>query len=104
MSQLYYILDGHRPVAVDLMTWSRWFEKADRKVRKSELEDGRVVSTVFLGVDHAFGDGPPLVFETMVFPVDSDQEICERCATWEQAEAQHEQVLASIAGTAFGSA
>ncbi len=26
------------------------------------------VSTVFLGVDHEWFDGPPLIFETMVFP------------------------------------
>jgi hypothetical protein len=25
------------------------------------------VSTVFLGLDHQYGEGPPLVFETMVF-------------------------------------
>lgn len=26
------------------------------------------VSTVFLGLDHQYGSGPPLVFETMIFP------------------------------------
>lgn len=26
------------------------------------------VSTVLLGLDHQYGDGPPLIFETMVFP------------------------------------
>lgn len=25
------------------------------------------VSTVFLAIDHAFGDGPPVLYETMIF-------------------------------------
>ena len=28
------------------------------------------VSTVWIGLDHSFGRGPPLIFETMVFPKD----------------------------------
>jgi hypothetical protein len=31
------------------------------------------ISTVWLGIDHSFGDGgPPLIFETMIFGRDSD--------------------------------
>jgi hypothetical protein len=32
------------------------------------LPSGYWVSTVWLGLDHRFGDGLPLIFETMVFP------------------------------------
>ncbi len=38
-----------------------------RIVNKSTLPSGKIVSTVLLGLDHSFG-GPPLIFETMVFP------------------------------------
>lgn len=50
--------------------------------------NGVKVSTVFLGLDHSWGDGPPLLFETMEFggPRDGD---CDRCSTWDEAEAQH---------------
>lgn len=33
-------------------------------------------------------DGPPIVFETMIFGGAND-EYQERCSTWEEAEAMH---------------
>jgi hypothetical protein len=45
------------------------------------------VSTVFLGIDHAW-EGPPLLFETMVFGGPLDEEM-ERYSTWEEAERGH---------------
>jgi hypothetical protein len=54
-----------------------------------------VVSTVFLGLDHRYGEGSPLVFETMIFPSE-DGEITDWCelfgdryTTIEQARAGH---------------
>lgn len=42
-------------------------------VRQTTLPNGRFVSTVWLGFDHRWwGDGAPLIFETMVFPVKGD--------------------------------
>jgi hypothetical protein len=88
-----YILDGHKAVPVDLMTWARWFEatKDGRIVAKTQLAHVEV-STVFMGLDHSFGEGPPQLFETMIFggPQDGYQ---ERCETWEQAEAMHAQAV-----------
>jgi len=83
----HYILDGHQVVKTDLMTWAKWFEKHERHVA-DETINGVRVSTVFLGVDHQFGAGPPLLFETMVFGGALDQEQ-ERCSTWEEAEHMH---------------
>jgi hypothetical protein len=48
-----------------------------------------VVSTVFLGLDHSFGEGPPLLFETMVFVNDMSGRWMDRCSTWAEAERQH---------------
>lgn len=69
-----YILDEHgEPKAADLMEWAAWFEAADRRVAFDRLFDGTddpvEVSTVFLGVDHRFGDGKgePILWETMIF-------------------------------------
>jgi len=89
MSERFYILDHRKAVKTDLMTWSRMMgDPKSRRVANTELGSVRV-STVFLGLDPAFGDGPPLLFETMVFggPLDGDQ---ERCTSWQQAEAMHE--------------
>lgn len=66
----FWILNGRVPeYCTDLLRWGRWFETADRIIARTELMDGDVVvSTIFLGVDHRFlGDGPPILFETMIF-------------------------------------
>lgn len=66
----YYKRDG-TPIE-DVLKWAKNFETQDRKVAKDILPDGKVVSTVFLGMDHRFGEGPPLIFETVVFPCEKD--------------------------------
>lgn len=92
-----YILDGHTPIPVaSLEEWARAFETMDRHVAKTQI--GEVgVSTVFLGIDHNFGDGPPLLFETMIFGGEHD-EWQERCSTWREAEEQHERACALVRG------
>lgn len=84
-----YILDGHVPVACsDAMEWGKFMGgKDNRRVAFTEIGDVRV-STVFLGIDHAWGGGPPVLFETMVFggPLGDEQ---DRYCTWEDAEAGH---------------
>src|SRR4051812_23508465 len=87
-----YILDGRTPKKASLEEWARWFESADRHVCQDTVGGVRV-STVFLGIDHNFGDGPPLIFETMIFggPHNEHQ---TRASTWDEAEAQHAEALA----------
>jgi len=90
-----YILHDKEPVhCPDLTVWVKWFATADRKVARAGT-DSLYVSTVFLSHDHSFGEGPPLLFETMVFR-DGEGDECERCSTWEQAEAQHEKMCADV--------
>lgn len=98
----HYILEGKKAVPCDLMTWARQFETVDRHVAQSgERGKGKVyVSTVFLGLDHSFGDGPPLLFETMIFGGEHDQ-YQDRCTTWEQAEEMHRKAC-ELAGLPFG--
>ena len=92
----HYILDGHEVVkADDLMSWAKWLETSRDECRVASTGIGDVrVSTVFLGLDHQYGDGPPLLFETMVFA--PNECYCERCSTWEQAEAEHEKAVAWV--------
>jgi hypothetical protein len=63
-----YILDEQgNPVPVeDVIEWGKWFETADRHIGKDTIGDV-TVSTVFLGIDHSYGTGAPVLFETMVF-------------------------------------
>ena len=71
----HYILDADQnPVPCDLMTWARWLEGSSRVLEKTHSEDGSIeVSTVFLGLDHGFGGGPPVLWETMIFGGEHDQ-------------------------------
>ena len=55
------------------------------------------VSTVWLGLDHQYGEGPPLIFETMVFPDDSFVDsFCERYSTETEALDGHERIVANL--------
>jgi hypothetical protein len=63
----YYILGNQVVVpASGAMEFGKWVETADRIVSKTQVADIEV-STMFLGIDHQFYNGPPLLFETMVF-------------------------------------
>lgn len=88
----YYRLVNKRAVPVagdDVMVWAREFERGDkRRVDETRLPGGVRVSTVFLGLDHAWDAGPPLIFETMIFGGKHD-EYQERYSTWKQAVAGH---------------
>ena len=89
-----YILDGRTPKPATLEQWARWFETADRHVAKDQISDVGI-STVFLGINHRFGDGPPLLFETMIFGGPHDQHQT-RAATWDEAAQQHADAVAMV--------
>lgn len=87
-----YILDENGdPKVVGLIEWGEWMEVADRTVAKSQVGEVEV-STVFLGLDHNFGDGEPLLFETMIFGGEHDG-YQERYATKIEALKGHEKAL-----------
>lgn len=84
----YYSPEGE-PIDVD--EWARlWEDPAVKIVKKDTVCDGLYdVSTVYLGMDHSFGYGPPLIFETMIFgsgPLDGEQ---WRYTTRDEALAGH---------------
>jgi hypothetical protein len=94
MTHDHYILelDGSLKV-VPLMEWARWFETAERHLGNDFLDEGVHVSTVFLGIDHNFGlNGPPLLFETMIFGGPHDQ-YQDRYATRDEALAGHAKAM-----------
>jgi hypothetical protein len=91
----YYILVGTTPVQIDdLRDWATWYEKQDRRVAKDTVGDVEI-STVFLGLDHAWGESLPMIFETMVFGGELDQEQV-RYSTWEQAEVGHRAMVKRV--------
>jgi hypothetical protein len=57
--------------------------------------EGCRVSTVWLGSNHQYGDGPPVIFETMVFGGGLDQ-FAERWSTEEEARAGHDAMVERV--------
>ncbi len=94
MRNLHYILDGHEPVPANIENWARWINRSGRTVAKTEVR-GAHISTVFLGLDHNFGDGPPLLFETLVFDGTLAGEM-ERYTTWDKAEQGHARMVERV--------
>lgn len=85
----FFKLVGKEPVGCSMAEWSLFMEEGSTVLKQEDVGAYRV-STVFLGIDHSFGRGKPLLFETMIFTSEKDPtEYQRRCATWNGAIAQH---------------
>lgn len=104
----YYTLVNRVPVVID--TPVQWAEEIARRTmmqRDYDVDPWRVdetfigqarVSTVFIGLDHRMGgDGPPALFETMIFGGRLD-EFQNRCCTWDEAERMHAEAVRLVRG------
>jgi hypothetical protein len=80
----------------DIHEWGKWFQNADRHIGEDLFSDGARVSTVFLGLDHrSLDDGPPVLFETMIFG-GPHNEWQDRYCTYDEAEAGHKRVCDAL--------
>ncbi len=97
MSNHLYILNaqGEPQREPDLNKWAEWIETAHRHVALDHIGDSKI-STVFLGLDHGWKPGPPVLWETMVFGGPHDQETWRCAGCREQALAQHARMLALV--------
>lgn len=98
--KVFYVLNEDHTVreATDIheveLLYSLDFLKK-RIVKKTKI-NGVEVSTVFLGINHRFiNDGPPILFETMIFrhdgiEIESLANYQTRCCTWDEALEMHE--------------
>jgi hypothetical protein len=87
---------------IELMEWARLRENplnvvvARSAFGEDEDNPDVLVSTVWLGVDHSWtGEGPPIIFETMIFggALDGEQ---RRYATEAQAHEGHGYVVGLV--------
>ena len=84
---------------LSLAEWAVSFgRQQDKVVEQTALPNNRRVSTVWLGLNHQYGDGPPLIFETLVFHDDCNELDCERYTTEEEAQAGHARMVAKWTG------
>lgn len=90
----YYDRQGQQ---IDRAEWVRRFKDfAYQPVDFSELSDGKVVSTVWIGIDESGREmGPMQIFETMVFPKKNDITVLDlrRYATEREARMGHDEMV-----------
>ena len=94
---LQYILnDAGEPEACDDMeVWGLFMSTPGaRQVADDTFGDVRV-STIFLGIDHAFGGGSPVLWETMIFG--GNEEYQERYTSRIAALQGHAKAVAIVA-------
>lgn len=72
---MWYILDKeNKPVKSTIIQHSEWIEaNPERKAVKQEHICDIFISTVFLGLDHAWNSDIPVLWETMIFGGEHDQ-------------------------------
>jgi len=102
----YVLVDGVQVPEPNLMKWAQWMEEVRRTsewiVAKTKIDKNISVSTVFLGLDHNYDlEGPPLVFETMIFGGPKD-ECCWRYATKAEALEGHGKAVIEAKQQALG--
>jgi hypothetical protein len=85
-------LDGN---PISLRQWCVLFESTGRIVAQDHVGE-YYLSTVWLGIDHGFGDGPPLIYETMLFKGTRNDVETYRYSTWTEAEQHHAKLLEEL--------
>lgn len=85
----YYDRQGN---PISMMEWCKKFEDNGYKRVSFDKLENCYVSTVWLGVDHNFLGGNPLIFETLVFGGPLDGEMY-RYHTEEEAIKGHEEMV-----------
>jgi len=90
----YYDRDGD---PISLERWAELRGTDDTYLRVAEDTVGDFwVSTVWLGINHQFGSGPPLIFETMIFGAGDRGDLTDECwryTTEAAARAGHREVV-----------
>lgn len=94
----YYVLNDDYSIreANDMNEWSKFFQVGrEASHLKHNFSDGSYLSTIFLGIDHGydFNGGPPILFESMLFTGEGEEEYQERFATYAEAKASHDRYV-----------
>lgn len=105
MSNRTYILnsEGEPELCEDYSKWGAWFSVHKKERMLAESDDGKEgpgkvkIITIFLGLDHSFGRGDPLLFETRVINGVHDG-YKERFTTREAAMEGHDAAVKKVFG------
>lgn len=100
MSVQYFGPNGHE---LAMLEWAALVERRSEDMsndswwrRRTEISEGVEVSTVWLGINHAFlRDEAPLFWETMIFGGEHT-EYCWRYSSRQQALDDHERIVRAL--------
>ncbi len=93
---LYYLNEDHTYRACSLEEWSDQIEHRQKNKTKHiahDLINGKTISTIWLGINLNYGEGPLHLFETMVFDEAGLSIYLERFSTWDKAEEGHRKAI-----------
>ena len=92
---MYYDKQGKQ---ISINEWENLIIDPNYKIIKQNVVDGFLVSTVWLGIDHAFFPGTlkPIIFETMIFGDKNEELDVKRASTIEEALEDHKSMLKRI--------
>lgn len=99
---LHTVTDHHfdkfgKPIS--LFLFSKLMNDSKYKIIKQDsLDNGLLISTVWLGLNYSFGGGQPLIFETMVFNNGDntelpDAEVLDRYVSKSEASERHKRFV-----------
>lgn len=91
---LYFKLQGKEVVPATREEFAESYENPDKRIIKQTKIGKALVSTVFLGLDHSFGCGYGIFFETMIFEGPSEYQVRHR--TYDDAEKGHDEACAEL--------
>lgn len=91
-----YRLDGKKPVPCTWEEYMTGMKSAANRIVEQTPVGGLLVSTIFTGIDHAFGNGEKQLFETTVFGLPDDLQPRWRFSTWNQAVKEHRKLVLSL--------
>ncbi len=89
----FYRLVDKVPVSCTFAEYASGMKSADNRIIEQTRIGELTVSTVFTGIDHAFGMGDKQLFETSVFGLPDDIQPQWRFASWDDAVNQHLQLV-----------
>ncbi|MDR1310615.1 MAG: hypothetical protein LBK01_01885 [Burkholderiaceae bacterium] len=94
----FYKLVNRKPVPCTLAEYAIHAQKESNRIVAQTTVDAVRVSTVFTGIDRAFGTGEKQLFETILFGLSLPDEQHPRWqyASWEEAQQHHLQLVADL--------
>ena len=87
-----------RPMNHARWVWIQETQPGYKIVGHDHIANG-IVSTVWLGLDHGFYGGTPIIFETMLFGIDDWDEHQDRYSTVDDALKGHEYIVSMLTAT-----